>query len=90
MIELKYLIGPGATLSAVSIAIFVFSLPRALSIYNEKMAALHEVDVPDLIKKQKLFNFFVYQDSILLFAISFVSLVIGFLFVTFLYMSLMF
>lgn len=88
MIEVRDLLGPGATLSAVTLAVFVFAFSRSLAIFNEKRAALLEADVPDPVKKQKLFIFFVFGDSILMFMISFLSLVIGILFVIVLYQSL--
>lgn len=88
MIGVGDLLGPGATLAAVALAVFAFTLPRALAIYKEKRAALLEADVPNHVKKQKKFILFVFGDSQLLFLISFLSLIIGIGFVISLYHAL--
>jgi hypothetical protein len=88
MIEVNNILGPCATLSSVAIAIFVFTLPKALSSYNEKNTSLSGIDIPDSVEKQKFFNVFIFQGSIFLFVLSFVSLLTGFLFITALWASL--
>jgi len=88
MIEPKDLLGPSATLLAVTLAIFAFALTRAFEVYNKKRTALLEADVPDPVKKQKLFFLFVFGDGLLLFMVSFMSLVIGICFVIVLHKTL--
>lgn len=88
MIEVRDLLGPGATLAAVALAVFAFTFPRALAIYKEKRAAVLELDVPDSVKKRNLFVLFVFGDSLLLFMTSILSLTIGIGFVISLYHTL--
>jgi len=77
MVEVGDLLAPCATLSAVTLAVFVFALPRALDIGKKRKAALIEADVPDQVKKQVLFNLFVFGDGLLLFIAGLLSLYLG-------------
>lgn len=88
MIEVGGLLGPSATLSAVALAVFAFAFPRVLEIYNKKRTAVLEADVPDPVKRQKIFVLFVFGDSYLLFMTSTLLLLIGAGFVIALYHSL--
>ena len=85
MIEAGDLLGSVATLAAVTLAVFAFTLPRSVAIYNKKKTALLEADVPDPVKKQNLFVLFVFGDSYLLFVTGILSLFIGMGFVISLY-----
>lgn len=88
MIEARDLLAPGATLLAVALAVFAFALPRALEIGRKKRAALLEADIPDSVKKQNKFLWFVFGDSITLFMASILSLMIGVGFVIFMHDTL--
>jgi hypothetical protein len=88
MIEVGDLLGPGATLLAVALAIFVFALARALERGNKSRKALLEIDVPDSVKEQKSFRLFVFGDSLIFAIISVLSLVVGIGFVIFLHDAL--
>jgi hypothetical protein len=81
MIDMGDILGPCATLLAVSLAVFVFTLPRSLTLYRERMSAYSDVDVPDSIKKRCLFRFFVFGDGFLLMSVGGISLILGVLFV---------
>jgi hypothetical protein len=88
MIELGDLLGPGATLLAVTFAVFVFTLSRALERGNKKRAALLEADVPDTVRNQSSFRLFVFGDSLIFAIISVLSLAVGIGFVIFLHDAL--
>ena len=83
MFEVGDLLSPSATLAAISLAVFIFSFPRSLSIYKEKRTALLEADVPDPVKEQRLFKLFVFGDGLLLFFTGLMSLTMSILFIIF-------
>ncbi len=80
MIGMGDILGPCATLLAVSLAVFAFSLPRSLSIYRERMTAFTDLDVPETVRKRGLFRLFVFGDGYLLMSAGGVSLIIGIMF----------
>lgn len=66
MIEPRDLLGPTATLLAVTFAIFAFLMIRVLALLKERRAALSEIDVPDDIGKRVGFRIGVLGDILLL------------------------
>jgi hypothetical protein len=64
-------------LTAISIAIFVFLLPKTVEIYNTRWKAMLSVDMPDYIKNSKRFRTEIFLDTIGMYVLAFASISAG-------------
>ena len=80
-IEPKDLLTPTAILVALSFAIFVSFLPKALDVLRERFKAVRTIDVPVCVRKSAKFKIEVLLDGLLLYTITFSSLLLSSYFV---------
>lgn len=77
MIEYKDFIVPSIAIAALSVAIFVFMLPRTRETSSTRWKAMLSIDMPDAILNSLRFRTEVFFDTMGMYAVSFVSLLIG-------------
>lgn len=79
--ESNYLITASAALVAITVAIFVFLLPRTVEIYHIRWKSMQNLDMPDEVRNSKRFRTEIFMDNIGMYALSFVSLSLGVYFI---------
>jgi len=79
--DLLALIALSAPLVAISLAIFVFLLPKTVEIRNTRWKSMLNLDIPDNIRNSKRFRTEIFLDNSLMYALAFASLLVALYFV---------
>lgn len=79
--DLLALIALSAPLVAISLAIFVFLLPKTVEIRNTRWKSMLNLDIPDNIRNSKRFRTEIFLDNFLMYALAFASLLVALYFV---------
>lgn len=79
--ESKDLITLSVALVAVSLAIFVFLLPKTVEIHNARWKSMLNLDMPDNIRNSKRFRTEIFLDNLGMYALAFASLLVALYFV---------
>lgn len=79
--ESNYLIAPSAALVAITLAIFIFLLPKTVEIRNARWKSMLNLDMPDDIRNSKGFRIEVFLDNLGMYAMAFANLILAILFV---------
>ncbi len=77
----NYLITSSAALVAITLAIFVFFLPKTVEIHNTRWKSMQNLDMPDDIRNSKHFRTVIFLDNIGMYALVFASLILALYFV---------
>jgi len=75
--ESYYLIISSSALVAITLAIFVFFLPKTVEIHNTRWKSMQSLDMPDSIRNSKLFRIATFSDNIGMFVVAFVCLLLA-------------
>lgn len=69
-----YLITSSAALVAITLAIFVFLLPKTVEIYHTRWKSMLNLDMPDKIRNNKHFRTEIFLDNLGMYVLAFASL----------------
>jgi hypothetical protein len=72
--ESSYLITASAALVAITLAIFVFLLPKMVEIFHSRWKSMQNLDMPDDVRNSKRFRTEVFIDNIGMYILAFASL----------------
>ena len=72
--ESNYLIISSAALVAITLAIFVFFLPKTVEIHNARWKSMQNLDMPDNIRNSKRFRIAIFLDNIGMYALAYASM----------------
>lgn len=75
--ESGYLITASAALATITLAIFVFLLPKTVEIRNARWKSMLTLDIPHSIRNSKWFRTEIFLDNIGMYALAFASLVLA-------------
>lgn len=75
--ESNYLIISSAALVAITLAIFVFFLPKTVEIHNARWKSMQNLDMPDNIRNSKRFRIAIFLDNIGMYALAYASLLLA-------------
>jgi hypothetical protein len=73
----NYLITSSAALVAITLAIFVFLLPKTVEIYHTRWKSMQNLDMPDNIRNSKRFRTEIFLDNIGMYVLAFASLLLA-------------
>jgi hypothetical protein len=79
--ESNYLITASAALAAITLAIFVFLLPKTVEIRNARWKSMLTLDMPDSVRNSKRFRTEVFLDNFGMYALAFANLLLALYFV---------
>jgi len=79
--ESPYLITASAALAAITLAIFVFLLPKTVEIRNARWKSMLTLDMPDNVRNSKRFRAEVFLDNFGMYALAFANLLLALYFV---------
>jgi hypothetical protein len=79
--ESNYLITSSAALVAITLAIFVFLLPKTVEIHNARWKSMLNLDIPDNIRNSKWFRTEIFLDNFGMYALAFANLLLALYFV---------
>lgn len=72
-----YLITSSAALVAITLAIFVFLLPKMVEVYHTRWKSMQNLDMPDDVRNSKRFRTGIFLDNFGMYALSLASLLLG-------------
>ncbi|MCJ7576704.1 MAG: hypothetical protein MUO80_08575 [Dehalococcoidia bacterium] len=73
----NYLITSSAALVAITLAIFVFLLPKTVEIHNTRWKSMLNLDMPDNVRNSKRFRTEIFLDDIGMYVLAFASLLLA-------------
>ena len=81
----NYLITASAALVAITLAIFVFLLPKTIEIHNARWKSMLNLDIPDNIRNSRWFRTEVFLDNFGMYALAFANLLLALYFAAILF-----
>ena len=76
-----YLIVSSAALVAITLAIFIFLLPKTVEIYHIRWKSMQNLDMPDDVRNSKRFRVETFLDNFGMYVLSIASLLLGVYFI---------